>query len=310
MITSALLSLREGLEAALLVGIVLGALHRTNRPELRRWLWAGVFSAALASLAAAILLRAVDAELEGTAEQVFEGTTFVLAAGVLTWMIFWMRRESRGMKSILENNVRNAVNLQGGSALYFLAFISVLREGIELALYMTAASLTMSGLQTLLGTAIGLSIACLLGYLIYSTTLKLNLQRFFQVTGVVLILFAAGLVGHSVAEFNEAGLIPAIISPIWNLNPLLNDSSFVGSIFATLLGYHGSPSLTEALAYSTYAVAVLFAFLAAKKSHPAPLTPRVSAISPSPADTDNAPAGQAALPVVHHIQTGNRVRRT
>ncbi len=310
MITSALLSLREGLEAALLVGIVLGALHRTNRPELRRWLWAGVFSAALASLAAAILLRAVDAELEGTAEQVFEGTTFVLAAGVLTWMIFWMRRESRGMKSILENNVRNAVNLQGGSALYFLAFISVLREGIELALYMTAASLTMSGLQTLLGTAIGLSIACLLGYLIYSTTLKLNLQRFFQVTGVVLILFAAGLVGHSVAEFNEAGLIPAIISPIWNLNPLLNDSSFVGSIFATLLGYHGSPSLTEALAYSTYAVTVLIAFLAAKKSHPAPLTPRVSAISPSPADTGNAPAGQAALPVVHHIQTGNRVRRT
>ncbi len=294
MITSFLLALREGLEAALIIGIVLGAVRRAGRQGLSRWLWAGVFSAAMVSLVSALLLRAVDTELEGITEQIFEGTTFLLAAGVLTWMIFWMRRESASMRSRLETNVSQATNAKGGGALFFLAFISVLREGIELALYITAASLTLSGIQTILGTAIGLSIACFLGYLIYTTTIKLNLQRFFQVTGLILILFAAGLIGHSVAEFNEAGLIPSVISPIWNLNPLLSDTSVLGSIFSTLFGYHGSPSLTEALGYSAYALITLFLFIRARSFGPASLTPRASAISPSPVDNDNAPAGQAS----------------
>jgi len=265
MITSILLSLREGLEIALIIGIVLGALRRTGRSDLNRPLWAGVLSAVIVSLLTALLLRAIDEELKGSTEQIFEGVTLLLAAGVLTWMIFWMRRQSGNMKSQLESNVNRAANRGGGGALYFLAFIAVVREGIELALYLTAASLTSSGVQTLLGTSIGLLSACLLGYLIYSSTIRLNLQRFFKVTGVVLILFAAGLIAHSVAEFNEAGIIPAIISPIWNLNSLLDDHSIVGMIFSTLFGYHGSPSLTEALGYSSYMLVTLVVFMKAKK---------------------------------------------
>ena len=261
MISSLVLSLREGLEAALIIGIVLGALRRTGRSDLNRSLWAGVISAAIVSLLAALLLRLVDQELVGTAEQIFEGVTFLLAAGVLTWMIFWMRRQSGGMKSDLEGKVSRASLGQGGGALYFLAFIAVLREGIELALYLTASSLTNSALQTILGASIGLLGAGLLGYLLYSTTLRLNLQRFFQVTSVILILFAAGLIAHSVAEFNEAGIIPAVINPIWNLNPLLNDQSIAGVIFSTLFGYHGSPSLTEAMSYGVYILAALFIFI-------------------------------------------------
>jgi high-affinity iron transporter len=264
MITSILLSLREGLEAALIIGIVLGALRRTDRSDLKRPLWAGVLSAVIVSLLSALLLRAVDKELKGPAEQIFEGVTLLLAAGVLTWMIFWMRRQSGSMKSELESNVNRAANLGGGGALYFLAFISVLREGIELALYLTASSLTSGGVQTLLGTSIGLITACLLGYLIYTATIRLNLQRFFTITGVILILFAAGLIAHSVAEFNEAGIIPAIINPIWNLNPLLNDQSTIGMIFSALFGYHGSPSLTEALGYSGYILVTVFVFMKAK----------------------------------------------
>jgi high-affinity iron transporter len=265
MITSLVLSLREGLEAALIIGIVLGALRRIGRLDLNRPVWAGVFSAFVISLLAALLLRAVDKELEGAAEKIFEGVTLLLAAGVLTWMIFWMRRQSGRMKSELEGKVNQAVNLNGAGAVYFLALISVLREGIELALYLTASSLTSSVLQTLLGTAIGLFTAFLLGYFLYNTTLHLNLRRFFQVTAVILILFAAGLVAHSVAEFNDAGIIPAIISPIWNLNPLLNDNSMVGVIFSTLFGYHGSPSLTEALSYSIYILVTLFVFVKPKR---------------------------------------------
>jgi high-affinity iron transporter len=226
-----------------------------------------VLSAVIVSLLSALLLRAVDKELQGSAEQIFEGVTLLLAAGVLTWMIFWMRRQSGNMRSQLESNVNRAANLRGGGALYFLAFIAVLREGIELALYLTAASLTSGGVQTLLGTSIGLLAAGLLGYLIYSTTIHLNLQRFFTVTGLILILFAAGLIAHSVAEFNEAGIIPAIISPIWNLSSLLDDHSFVGMIFSTLFGYHASPSLTEALGYTGYILVTLYVFMKAKNLH-------------------------------------------
>jgi high-affinity iron transporter len=265
MITSALIALREGLEAALIISIVLGALKRIGRSDLNRSLWVGVLSATIISLSAALILHSIDQELEGTAEQVFEGATFILAAGVLTWMIFWMGQEARTMKSNLESNVRRVAGLKGGRALYFLAFIAVLREGIELALYMTAASMTLSGIQTILGTVIGLSVACLLGYLVYSAAVRLNLQRFFQVTGVILILFAAGLIGHSVAEFNEAGIIPAIISPVWNLNPVLSDNSLLGSIFSTLFGYHGSPSLTEVIGYCGYALVTLLAFIKIRK---------------------------------------------
>lgn len=261
MISSLVLSLREGLEAALIIGIVLGALRRTGRVDLNRPLWAGVIIASIVSLLTALLLRAVDKELEGTTEQIFEGVTFLLAAGVLTWMILWMRHQSRSMRSELESKVNQAAALKGAGALFFLAFISVLREGIELALYLTASSLTSTGFQTVSGAAIGLAAACLLGYLIYSTTIHLNLQRFFQVTAVILILFAAGLVAHSVAEFNEAGIIPAVISPIWNLNPLLNEHSVLGVIASTLFGYHGSPSLTEALGYSAYMLIALFVFV-------------------------------------------------
>jgi high-affinity iron transporter len=252
MISSLVLSLREGLEAALVIGIVLGALNRTSRTDLNRYLWAGVIGASMISLLAVVLLRIIDKELEGTAEQLFEGITLLLAAGVLTWMIIWMRQQSRGLKTELENRVKQATQNEGKAALFFLAFIAVLREGIELALYLTASAMASTGWDTLVGALLGLFAAVILGYLLYTSTLHLNLRRFFQVTAVILVLFAAGLVSHGVAELNEAGVIPAIISPIWNMNALLNDQSTLGVIFGTLFGYHGSPSLTEALSYAVY----------------------------------------------------------
>ncbi len=309
MITSILLSLREGLEAALIISVVLGALRRAGRADLHRWLWAGVASAILVSLATAALLRLVDAELVGKAEQIFEGSTLLLAAVVLTWMIFWMRGEAGHMRSRLESNVRQAATTQGGGALYLLAFIAVVREGIELALYLTAASLSLTGMQTLLGTAIGLSAACLTGYLIYTTTLKLNLQRFFQITGLILILFAAGLVGRSVAEFNEAGLIPAIVNPIWDLNPVLSDNSFLGVVFGTLFGYHASPSLTEALGYAGYGLATLLVFAKAKKIQSPQPTIGASATSPSRMDTGIDPADLTGDRAARRTLTGGDARR-
>jgi high-affinity iron transporter len=261
MITSSLLSFREGLEAALIIGIVFGALYKTGRSDLSRPLWAGVVSALVVSLVSALLLHAIDKELEGTAEQIFEGATLLLASGILTWMVLWMHRQSVSMISNLEGRITRAAAVGGSGALFFLAFIAVVREGIELALYLTATSLTYGGIQTLVGTSIGIIAAGILGYLIFTTTLRLNLQRFFQVTTVVLVLFAAGLIAHSVVEFNEAGIIPAIVSPLWNLNPLISDHSALGTILSTLFGYHRSPSLTEVLGYCGYILAIFFLFL-------------------------------------------------
>lgn len=268
MITSTLLSLREGLEAALVIGIVLGVLRKSGRADLNRPLWAGVISAFILSVFSALLLHTLDRELEGSAEQIYEGVTLLLATAMLTWMIFWMRSQSRHMKAQLESNVDRVARMGGKGGLFFLAFVAILREGIELALYLTAASLTFTGIQTMIGALLGLIIAGALGYLIYTSTLRLNLQRFFQVTGILLILFAAGLIAHSVAEFNEAGIIPAIISPIWNLNPVLDDHSIIGSIFSTLFGYHASPSLSEIISYSGYILITLWFFTRARRLQP------------------------------------------
>ena len=273
MIPSIVLSLREGIEAALIIGIVFGAVRKAGRKDLTRPLWAGVISAVILSILAALILRALDAELEGRAEQIFEGLTLFLAAGVLTWMIFWMRSHAMGMEARLQRNVNRAATLESQGGLFFLAFIAVLREGIELALYLTAASLTTSGAQTLIGSFIGLASAILIGYLIFTATLQLNLGRFFQVTSMFLILFAAGLIAQSIVEFNEAGIIPAVISPIWNLNPLLSDHSIIGTILNTLFGYHGSPSLTEALGYASYLLAAILVFIRPRKFQRAEIIP-------------------------------------
>ena len=156
MITSGLLAFREGLEAALIAGIVLGAVRRLGRPKQARSVWLGTAVAVLLSLAAGLGLHLLGVAFEGRAEEVFEGTAMLLAAAVLTWMIFWMARQSRSMKADLERDVRQA-NATGSSwALFSLTFVAVLREGIELALFLTAAALATSTSATLLGGIAGL----------------------------------------------------------------------------------------------------------------------------------------------------------
>ena len=251
MLSSYILSLREGLEAALILGIVLGALRQTHRPGLANSVWAGAGSAALLSLLTAILLTRLGLELKDPAEAIFEAITMFLAAGILTWMIFWMSRRARNLKSELESGVQRA-SQTGRWSLFGLAFLAVLREGVELALFLTAAAFSSGATQSILGTALGLGTAILLGWSLFASTLRLNLRRFFQVTGILLIFFAAGLVGHSLHEFNQLGWVPSVIEHVWDLNPILNDQSTLGQILATLFGYNGSPSLTEVLAYTTY----------------------------------------------------------
>jgi high-affinity iron transporter len=253
MFAAFLLRLREGLVAALVIGIVLGALRKINRPDLKPAVWAGVISAVIVSLLAGVLLTVLGMSFDGLVEEIFEGFTMLLAAGILTWMIFWMNRQGRYLRADVESEVqKSAVAGSQPRALFGLAFLAVVREGIELALFLTATGFVARAGQTLIGGLLGLAAAIVLGWLLFSTTLRLDLRRFFRVTGVLLILFAAGLVAHGVHEFNEAGWIPSVVEHVWNVNPWLDENSTFGSILKSLFGYNGNPSLTELLAYLAY----------------------------------------------------------
>ena len=181
MFPSFILALREGLEAALIIGIVLGVLKKVGKVHYSRAVWSGAGSAAVLIFVVAITLNAIGASFEGAAEKIFEGFAMLIAAGVLTWMIFWMQRQAPTMKSELEADIRQAISNQGEKALWLLAFTAVLREGIELALFLTAAGATTSTQQTLIGGLSGLGISLILGWLLFATTIQLNLKAFFQV---------------------------------------------------------------------------------------------------------------------------------
>jgi high-affinity iron transporter len=258
MFPSFLLSLREGLEAALIIGIVLGVLKKIQRTQFSRIVWIGAGSAAVLSVVAALVINAIGASFEGAAEEIFEGFAMLVAAGVLTWMIFWMQRQSRTMATELEMGVRRAALQGGGRALFTLAFVAVLREGIELALFLTAAAASSSARQTLVGGVLGLAAAVILGWAIFASTIRLDLRRFFQVTGALLILFAAGLLAHGVHEFNEVGWIPSVIEHVWDINPILDEKSPLGLMLKALFGYNGNPSLTEVTAYVLYFIGIFF----------------------------------------------------
>jgi high-affinity iron transporter len=266
MLPSFVLSLREVLEAALIIGILMGALVKFHQERYRSAVWAGVAGAAFLSLAAALILHALGADLEGKAEVIFEGSTLLFASALLTWMIFWMGRQARGLKSELEIGVRSALHRGGRQALFTLAFISVLREGIELALYLTAVGLGADSRQVLAGFLLGLGAAVLFGVSLFASLVRLDLRRFFSLTGFILVLFAAGMVAHGVREFTEIGWVPVLIPHIWDTQSLMSDTSFLGQLFGALFGYSSSPSLVELVAYLGYFAAVGVSLLLGRRA--------------------------------------------
>ena len=200
--------LREGFEASLVVGVVLAFLDRTGRRDAFRPVWIGALSAAALSAMIAALLFAIGAELHGRSEAVFEGVAMLTAAGLLTWMIFWMRRQARSIRRELEAQVQSALASGSAFGLALVAFVGVLREGVETALFLYG---TVSGTNALVSTtsaAIGLVAAVLLGYAFYRGAAHLDLRRFFTITSSLLLLFAGWLLARSLHELSEAGLLP------------------------------------------------------------------------------------------------------
>lgn len=249
-ISALVLSLREGVEMALVIGIVLAYLGQVGAHGARKWVWAGAAAAAAVSLLALGILNALNAEFEGTTEQIFEGVTMLLATVFLTWMVFWMLRHSRYLKSELQRGVQGVLE-RGGAAwgLFFLVFFAVVREGVELALLLFAAP----GEGKLIGAVLGLALAAGIGVLIYAFGRRIDLRTFFKVTTVVLILFAAGLFAHAAHEFAEAGPLAAIDGPkLWSTKAILDDESGLGAVLRAFLGYQDEPTVLEVVAYVGY----------------------------------------------------------
>jgi high-affinity iron transporter len=263
MIPSFIITFRETLEAALIVGIVLSYLARTRQTKYNNVVYIGVSSAIVASIVGAVLFNNLAGGFTGSAEKIFEGIVMLIGATLLTTMILWMIRQ-RHIAAELEHKVATELGEAHKFGLFSLVFVAVLREGIETVIFLGAASL-VSTESSLIGAIAGIAAATFLGYAIFAGSMRINLKRFFNITSILLILFAAGLVAHGVHELQEAGIIPTVIEHVWDINPpvnadgsypLLHEDGYIGSILKGLFGYNGNPSLIEVLSYLGYLLLV------------------------------------------------------
>jgi len=269
-LTSGLLTgLREGGEAALIVSIILAYLAKTGNARHFGKIWLGAGAAIALSIAVGLVLFATIGGFQEQAELIFEGFAMVIAAAVVTWMLFWMRRVAANIKGELHASVDRALVEGSVFGLAILAFTAVIREGIETALFLLGQA-TAAGTQassTLVGAVIGLLIAIGIGYGLYRGARIINLRTFFQWTGVALIFIAAGLLSHGVHEFIEAGWITVGTSTAFDISGILPHEpeagalGVVGSILRALVGYTSTPEWITFLSWLAYIVAVLALYL-------------------------------------------------
>lgn len=261
MLATFFLMLREGLEAALIVGIVAAYLVKIGRRDALSKVALGVGAAVGISAAIGLVVTLTIEELPEVIQASAEALAALVAVAVLSWMLFWMRRQGRALKGELERGVDLAISDGGTLALVMLAFVSVIREGVETVLFLIPiASFNGSGIDTLFGGLAGLAVAIGVGWAIFVAGRRINLRRFFTVTGAILIFVAAGLVAFAVSELGNAGLY-ANTGLAFDLGGVLADTSPLGSVLHGLFGYRSAPTPLELLGYVAYLVPVLILFV-------------------------------------------------
>jgi high-affinity iron transporter len=261
------LTLREGLEAALLVGIILAYLSRTGRRQYAAMVWGGVVAASVAcALVGAGIFQFLggfdpSVPAEKNALRIFEGVACLLAAVVLSWVIIWMQRNARHIGKQIRQAVDIAIERKQAWALFGIVFVTVGREGLETILILPGMAKGSSLGEIAGGIGLGLALSVAIGVLLHRGSLSLDLAKFFKFTGVLLIFFAAGLVAYGVHELQDAQVFPVLVEEVWNINHILHDKKSVGLLLKGLFGYNGNPSLIEAFLYVAYLVVALFFFL-------------------------------------------------
>jgi high-affinity iron transporter len=279
MLPTFVIGLREGLEASLIVGIVAGFLGRQGRRDALRQVWIGVLTAVLICFAVGVVLRVISAELPQAQQEGLETVIGLLAVGMVTYMIVWMRRHAHELKGELEGAAGQALARGSAAALVVMAFLAVLREGFETAVFLLAA-FQASGSAGLAGAGavLGVLVAVLLGYGIYRGGVRLNLARFFRLTGVVLVVVAAGLVMTAAHTAHEAGWVNFGQQRVADLSWLVLPGTPVSSLVTGVLGIQPYPVLVETVAWLCYLVPLLVYLL--WPARPAPRAPAVGRPTP------------------------------
>ena len=258
-----LITLREGIEAALVISIILAYLNSVGRRDRHGTVWAGAGAAVAISLVAGAIVFATAGALSEEAEEAFEGIASLLAVGVLTWMIFWMRRQARFIRGELQERVDVALASGSALALTALAFVVVVREGLETVLFLFGTireEVTGSVGLGYVGAALGLATAVVLGYLIYRGGVRLNLRTFFKVTGGLILVVAAGLLAGGIHELQEIGWLPGESATAFDVTGTLSDEAGIGAFLRAMFGYNANPSWLELGAWLAYLAVTGFLF--------------------------------------------------
>src|SRR6195952_4216676 len=255
MIPTFVITLREGVEASLIVGIIAAFLVKEGRKDAMRQMWIGVAIAIVLCTAVGIGLDLIGEQLPQRQQEGLETIIGVVAVAAVTYMIVWMRRHARGIKGALEGEAASALATGSTMALVAMAFLAVLREGFETSVFLLAAfqdstDTTAAGL----GAVLGLVGALLIGFALYRGGVRINLSRFFRVTGVVLVFVAAGLLATAAHTAHEAGWINSFQSQAIDLTWLVQPGTISGSLLTGMLGLQPSPTQVEVVVYLAYAI--------------------------------------------------------
>ena len=260
MFSNFLIGLREGLEASLIVGILVAYLVKTRRTEHLRFVWIGVGIAVAVSRGFVAILQITSNSLSDTAEEAFAGIMSILTVVFLTWMIFWMRKTAHLIKGDLHEKMDSAVEV-GGVALAALAAVAVGREGLETALFLWTNDQAASGAgHPAIGGLLGILVAVGLGYLIYKRAVNFNLSTFFKITGVLLIVVAAGVLTYAVHEFQELGWLPGDASKAFNISSWYDESAWYGSLLRGLVNFRAEMSVLQVFAWFAYLIPTMILF--------------------------------------------------
>jgi high-affinity iron transporter len=270
MLTALLIMLREGFEAALVVAIVYAYIRRIGRRDLVAPMWQGMAAAAALSVAAGVVVHLTVENLQGAPRLLAFAAVSLLAVVVLTWMIFWMRRQAHKIRGELQDSVDQAIAGGGDArlAVMTVAFLAVAREGLEAALFLIAAATTEEGWAVLIGGLIGLALASVLGALVALGGRRLPMRQFFTVTGLILIVFAAGLVSRTVLWLQAAGELGTVWNNVYDLTAYrwLTVSTESGRFLGAMFGWDPRPSVEQVAAYLLFLVTVAWLFLRAPRA--------------------------------------------
>ncbi|KAB8310733.1 FTR1 family protein [Erwinia endophytica] len=266
-----LIMLREGLEAALIVSLIASYLKRTQRSEWFGAMWIGVFVAVALCLGVGYFINETTGEFPQKEQELFEGIVAVIAVGILTYMVFWMRKVSRNVKAQLEDAVDNALQKGKGSgwALIMMVFLAVAREGLESVFFLLAAFQQDVGIAPPVGAVLGLLTAIVLGMVIYWGGVRLNLAAFFKWTSLFILFVAAGLAAGAIRAFHEAGLWNHFQTVAFDLSHSLSTSTLVGTLLEGIFGYQETPSVSEVAVWFIYLVPALLLFFMPARSQAA-----------------------------------------